>query len=317
MNKLTLVYALFVCLIIPAVTKSMPVFGEDDRFAISGGSDARLRGLADSTAALIRKEAIGPSGELSAKSVGEAHHLCPGENYYNEPSAALCSGVLIAKNMILTAGHCVKHCLEMRIVFGYSEYGGGTAHIPPSETYECKSAWAGEEENMRTDIGFVLLDREVTNHQPANTSFIEAKTGLSVIVIGHSMGMPQKAQTNASIIATSQKMNFFMTDADAEGGQSGSPVFDAGTGKLLGIINKQISEEGDFEYDEKGKCYKLTRLPLNCKFPNMDYYSIEEREPNLEFQAITTKDEKDQYVLPAGIGAAMLPRTPVGSLFIP
>mgnify|MGYP000991441954 CR=1 FL=1 len=48
--------------------------------------------------------------------------VCTSERFYAQPTSANCSGFLVGKNKLVTAGHCVKtkkDCKENYWVFGY------------------------------------------------------------------------------------------------------------------------------------------------------------------------------------------------------
>ncbi|MBC7171155.1 MAG: trypsin-like serine protease, partial [Polyangiaceae bacterium] len=49
--------------------------------------------------------------------------LCPDERYATQPSSAFCSGALVAPDLVLTAGHCVRTqaaCDDTALVFGFA-----------------------------------------------------------------------------------------------------------------------------------------------------------------------------------------------------
>ena len=88
------------------------VYGEDDRVEVFNHPDADLRSIArESIVALIPTFRIerDPDGTyaLYTESLGELHGLCPDELFVDQPAAAVCSGVLIDDELVLTAGHCI------------------------------------------------------------------------------------------------------------------------------------------------------------------------------------------------------------------
>ena len=87
------------------------IYGADDRSEVFLDPDARLRAASAATAAIVLRSAINvdASGAVSmdAPSAQEAFSLCPDERFAQQPSAALCTAVLVAPDLALTAGHCL------------------------------------------------------------------------------------------------------------------------------------------------------------------------------------------------------------------
>ncbi|MCP4156145.1 MAG: S1 family peptidase, partial [bacterium] len=79
-----------------------------DRYEIS---DAGVSKNLLSVAAVCKKEALVESGsghwKLKVKPYGETFNLCPCESFFDQPAAAyaLCSGVLVGEDTVVTAAH--------------------------------------------------------------------------------------------------------------------------------------------------------------------------------------------------------------------
>jgi len=107
------------------------VYGTDDRQDLYEVDDPVLREVARSSVAalikssLVHRLATG-SVSISQTTLGQTYHLCEGQRFEDEPAAATCSGVLIDKDLLITAGHCVEtddDCRTYSFVFDYA-YGG-------------------------------------------------------------------------------------------------------------------------------------------------------------------------------------------------
>ena len=161
-------------------------------------------------------------------------------NYYNyygdedwSTSGWQGSGVFIRDNLILTAGH---------IVDGISDANVFTIN---GKEYKAKG-WYLETE---ADIGFIEVD---TNDVESTLGFDDAKLGEIVWVYGNPLGVfPVLAKgiisaTNAPDSYNNTK-NMIITDAAANGGNSGCPIFDK-RGNILGICSWHYPEQEGMNY---------------------------------------------------------------------
>lgn len=242
-----------VLLFAPASAVSMPVYQTDDRKDLWEVEDPRIRALADSTVAIIASWKLFPGHDrirIRTTSFAEERGLCAGEPFADQRAAADCSGVLVAPDLVLTTAHCIPDpivCKTHSFVFGFgiTKKGGRTpAGVPASEVYDCSelvdARYRGE--NM-TDWAVVRLDRPVRDHRPLELDRKPVALNTPVVVIGHPNGLPAKAAGNARVVEDAAS-EFFRADLDSFGGNSGSPVFNAATGGIVGVLSRG---ETDFE----------------------------------------------------------------------
>lgn len=141
--------------------------------------------------------------------------------YTDEPIEWQGTGVFIRDNLILTAGH---------IVDGISDANVFTVN---GKEYKAKS-WYLETE---VDIGFIEVD---TNDIETTLFFDDAKLGEGVWIYGNPYGV-FPVLTKGIISAVNmpdtfgKTKNMLITDCPANGGNSGSPVFDR-SGNILGLF---------------------------------------------------------------------------------
>ena len=232
------------------------IYGEDNRKDTFESDSALFKELAQSTAAQIAKENIkivGSSAELRGPSLGEVFRLCSKERFRHQPFIASCSGFLVAPDIIATAGHCFQtgdSCKQYHWVFNYkvSESTQRNVTVDASDVYKCKEVIKASL-TKTTDFALVRLDRKVEGALPVKISKDLPKIGTEVVLIGHPSGLPQKIADGGKIKAVSATE--FKANVDAFQINSGSAVFNAATGDLLGIL---VRGQKDYLTDEKLKC---------------------------------------------------------------
>lgn len=234
--------------------QSKGIYGGDDRvdfFAAPRGMQA----LSDSVVSLWKADSVEMSGaggvKLHTMNFGEQFNLCPGERFREQPIGSFCSGALVGEDLVITAGHCIRNredCANTRIVFGYAVKKAGQAaatRLPAGEVYGCarilrRSSGVGRGyssgEVIGPDFAVIRLDRKVAGHKPlAVNRGAEIGKGAPLFVIGHPVGLPLKVAGGASVREFAAG-GYFIADLDAFGGNSGSPVFNAKTGLIEGVI---------------------------------------------------------------------------------
>ena len=228
------------------------VYGEDDRVEVFNHPDADLRSIArESIVALILTSWIerGPDGTYapapSVQSLGELHGLCPDELFVDQPAAAVCSGVLIDDDLVLTAGHCIDSrmpCDGYAYVFNYHlDDPTHLAVIRDEDVYSCArvvSQGSPLGSDYTPDFALVQLDRPVEGaHAPAS---IRPATPLSeresLAMIGFGSGLPAKIDSGGTVAdPRADRLDFFVANVDAFQGHSGSATFDS-ENRLAGIL---------------------------------------------------------------------------------
>ena len=238
------------------------IYGQDNRKDLFEVTNPLQLKLAQSTVVLIRSSDItqNSSGvmKISAQSFEATMGVCKKEKYSDQPSGGFCSGSLIAKNIMLTAGHCIKDmsdCQSTKFVFGYgvAKKGIYPSEVPTNDVVGCKNIIYRTQEDKGADFGLIELDRDVTNHEPLKlakrTTSNELKKGDSLLMIGHPSGLPTKIDDGAKVRDPSNN-GFLVANTDSYGGNSGSAVFNLTTGEVEGVL---VRGEQDFDY--KNGCY--------------------------------------------------------------
>lgn len=239
------------------------IYGEDNRKDVYAVDRQDFRNLADSTVALVPFEKFQKtkSGtyKLTSSTFGKDFNLCSNEPFFDQPSAASCSGFLVDDDLIATAGHCVTvmNCSNYKYVFNYRMADKNTPQMEfhEDDLYGCKEI-VKREYTSNQDYAIVKLDRPVKGHKVLSLSNQSVQANDSILVIGHPSGLPTKITDNANV--RSVKTGFFQANLDTYGGNSGSAVFNANTDEVEGIL---VRGARDFSLDYDKRCYHSNVCP--------------------------------------------------------
>jgi len=197
---------------------------------------------------------------LQTTNYGTTYNLCASEPFRTQPTGAFCSGFLVASNVVATAGHCVDtgNLAKVRFVFGFRMANANTANTVLSNG----NIYRGVELLGRTltsngaDWSVVRLDRAVLNHRITRVRFGgRIANNQAIHVIGHPSGLPTKYAPGANV-RDNGPAAFFTANLDTYGGNSGSPVFDAQTHLVEGVLVR-----GENDYVLQGACWVSLACP--------------------------------------------------------
>ncbi|MCY4644719.1 MAG: serine protease [Bacteriovoracales bacterium] len=249
------------------------IYGEDGRFEVYLFPRPRFKEFAKSTSAMLKKERLTFSPEKNRYTLknslllGEIKNFCPSERFLNSPAGvAHCSGFLVGEDLLLTAGHCVKwqpQCEGHFWHFGFEMRPNGSwpSSFSPEELYRCVEV-VEIGDPLEKDYALLRLDRKVMGRTPLAFRREGTVGEGELIVIGHPVGLPKKI-TEGGRIREDQGDYLFLADLDTYFGNSGSPVFHAGTGLVEGLLTKGMR---DFIYDRKQKCYRSRQCAMgSCR----------------------------------------------------
>jgi hypothetical protein len=247
------------------ITKSIgigPVKGiwySDDRKDFYEITDERIKENANCTAIICRKgnlidEKNGFS-TLKIKNYGETFNLCDSEPFRNQPIAAgrLCTGFLVKDDIVATAGHCVNknNVKDLCFVFGFKMKDVSTPviQVPDENVYKgikiIRSAF--DRRFTGEDWALVRLDRGVVEQTTATLSKQDISLNQNVYVMGYPLGLPLKYAPGACVCDIHE--NHFAAQLDVYSGNSGSPVFDKDTHKVIGMVVRAYTR--DFRWTGK------------------------------------------------------------------
>lgn len=199
-------------------------------------------------------------------------NVCSDEKFSNQLMLSDCTGFLVGDDLLATAGHCITmpgiqvensvnlNCARFSWLFDFKVNSSGVfdnKKVPAKNLFGCKKiVFATVDLNL--DFALIQLDRKVKGRTPLK---IRKHGSISrndkLFVIGHPTGLPMKYADGAKVLDNSP-VNYFATNLDTFGGNSGSPVFNAKTKKVEGILVR-----GRTDYvpspDPKEHCMRVNR----------------------------------------------------------
>ena len=244
------------------------IYGEDDRMDVYLETDPDRLDWAAATCAIVRAtDLVYTADNMYALTVYNYVYLgqppCEDEPFANQPTAAICSAFMAADDLIVTAGHCFskQHLSSIRFVFGFDMLDADT----PVLEFHRDQIYEGAEvlsyvQSGGEDHAVVRTDRPImapgARPLPIRRSGDVAE-GQNVGVIGHPSGLPKKiAFGDNTIVRANTHPDYFYANVDTYGGNSGSPVFNAATGVVEGILVR-----GAIDFVIEGNCFRSNVLP--------------------------------------------------------
>lgn len=230
--------------------RPLAVYGPDDRKDRRLVTDPRILKAARSSVALIYREQLDSYDAkyflIGGETYGKSFNLCPSEPFRDQPAVAYCSGVLVAPNLVLTAGHCVedqKTCNETALVFDYAVTNDedDAQYVLKKDVFPCKKLLYQRNKGL-DDYAILELARKVPGREPVTwRKSGRPAVGEKLVMIGHPSGLPQKIDTGGKV--RSLAVDHFRANLDAFYNSSGSPIFNAATMELQGMLIQGDTED--------------------------------------------------------------------------
>lgn len=202
--------------------------------------------------------------EIKTRDLQSGLNFCHEEKFLDRPLVSSCTAFLVAPDLIMTAGHCIKdkyECKKQTWVLDYDDNAGfiapnGSAFFNQEKSFQCAElvSWSN---NGKLDYALIRLDRAVNDRDPLTlrrNGKIDSKE--SLMIIGHPLGLP-KTVSDFIFIRENNLTYTFKTNADTFSGNSGSPVFGMESQLVEGML---IRGEDDFEMNLDSLCQR----PKKC-----------------------------------------------------
>ncbi len=225
------------------------IYGEDDRSLVAG-SLPRVAVLAQLEESRYRETEEGITlHPISLKE--KLPLLCEGEKFEDHATFSKCTSFMVSKTLMVTAGHCVntqEECLKRRWIFSEEYSLSEGSFIPRDQVVKCKRLVEHKKNRFsRNDYALIEIEPASAQFQPFDflktNPFIEKATiPKNFFVLGHPSGLPL-IHSGRAIQIPFESQFIIRIDSDTFAGNSGSPVIDAHSGKVFGILTN-----GDTDY---------------------------------------------------------------------
>jgi MYXO-CTERM domain-containing protein len=234
------------------------IYGADNRQDVYDYSDQTWAGrVAEFTAALVAADSVNDANpddvQLAGATLQAAYGVCSDERFASQITPAFCSGTLIADDLVLTAGQCIRdqnECDATRVVFNFYMSAPDTlATITSADVYGC-AAIVAHRFTGNLDHAVIRLDRPVTGRTraPVRVASTALDEGTPLSVHGTPSGLPIKIDAGGSVRHGREiPLDYFVANLDTFADSAGSGVFNRETGELVGVLARG---ESDYVLDE-------------------------------------------------------------------
>ncbi len=177
------------------------IYGEDDRIEVTLHPNLTTQTLAAGVAGqvwnrqLIEKE---NSSEFTfvKESLSSVYNICPTEKFSEQAILPRCTGFLVAKDILVTAGHCLQSSSQSnlpsdvcRLTSWVFNYHSGSETFQKEEIYQCDKVLAF---NENLDYAVIKLEKSVSEKQVLSLDYSSPKDNEEVFSIGHGLFLPKK-----------------------------------------------------------------------------------------------------------------------------
>jgi S1-C subfamily serine protease len=236
------------------------IYGDDNRRYIDEGTVLE-RKLGRSVLAQVPLYKIISQDQTSVmfdvSTPDTALNICQEEKFSSDSMLSSCSGFLVAPDLLMTAGHCLKDKTDCQKNLWLLDYDQSQKEFKKDQIVYCKEI---VDSNALTDYALVRLSRAVVDRAPLKirqSGKLNPKTDF--VVIGHPLGLP-KIVTDQAFLRGNLLNKTFTISSDTYSGNSGSPVIDSETSLVEGIL---VKGDQDFEMDYLSGCKRSVHCDDN------------------------------------------------------
>lgn len=266
--------------------KPFAIFDVDDRVELYEAGPME-HDVAQAVAGRISKDHLISNGggyTIARKNLGA--EKCSKIRFAEQQLGPSCTGFLVRSDLLVTAAHCmtqVENCAQYVWAFDYALKGAGDESyktVLASNVYRCKKlVYRRYKDFGNADYAIIQLDRPVPNRKVLELELSAEKVVLQtpIFLAGFPSGLPLKITGGAKILENDHTLSF-ETDLDIFQGNSGAPVLDQTTGKVLGVVSQG---HDDYTRDKDDPSCKVPRICLpgeNCVLTKISRASLMEED---------------------------------------
>jgi Trypsin-like peptidase domain len=218
---------------------------------------------------------------LHHEGYGSANSLCADEPFREQPvvverQGAIpgdfgYTGYLVGPDRVLTCWHGWEYFSgrAQLAIFGYALHPGGAAatELPASQVLAVaaypadRPPPAAAPGSCSGDWVVLRLEHPVTHlGELASPRLATPRPGRSVYALGHPRGLPLKLAADGVVLGATD--GALRTNLDTFVGNSGSPIFDADSHALVGLVIEGQKGQDDFAPASARRCYATNRIDV-------------------------------------------------------
>ena len=276
-------------------------FGEDDRREVQDAEG--FEDYVRATAVMVPKSSIS-GNRIYGVSLREQLSQRFGLNafaedvrFLDQPTAASCTGFLIAPDILVTAGHCIETLEDAKQyvwVFDYTNemnFNGKYLEVDQEDVFEVVEVLSAElNDETESDYSVLRLARKSDRRPYRFRTGGLIPTGVNIFTVGSPTGIPLKLAENAVVVENTSE-NWFKSDIDVFPGNSGGPVFDR-AGWIEGILVRgavklsQGDYSADFVHDTLCNCIRTVQFDEVAGTAGSQTHKITEIPVELMYESI-------------------------------